>query len=56
MRSRYKIVSAEGFQLFDSTHREPFDAPDILAALERALEDTEEKDFSSVFARKAKSC
>ncbi|CAE7658140.1 unnamed protein product, partial [Symbiodinium sp. KB8] len=51
MRSRYKIVSAAGFQLFDSTHREPFDAPDILAALERALEDTEEKDFSSVFAR-----
>ena len=27
MRRRYKIVSAEGYQLFGSTLREPFDAP-----------------------------
>ncbi|CAE7518267.1 unnamed protein product [Symbiodinium necroappetens] len=52
MRRTYKIVSAEEYQLFDSTLREPFDAPFILAFLEKALLDTEEKHFSSAFAHK----
>ena len=41
---------------FDSTLRESFNAPYILASLERALSETEgqNKDFKSAFARKAK--
>ena len=57
MRKKYRIVSAEGYPLYDSTLREAFNAPYILASLERALSETEgqDKDFKSAFARKAKS-
>ena len=56
LRKKYRIVSAEGYPLFDSTLRESFNAPYILASLERALSETEgqNKDFKSAFARKAK--
>ena len=57
MRKKYRIVSAEGYPLYDSTLREAFNAPYILASLERALSETEgqDKDIKSAFARNAKS-
>eukprot|EP00439_Symbiodinium_sp_Y106_P057202 s1091_g8.t1 len=57
MRKKYRIISAEGYPLYDSTLREPFNASYILACLERTLQSTEGqgKDFKSSFARKAKS-
>ena len=57
LRMKYRIVSAEGYHLYDSTLREAFNAPYILASLERALSETQDqdKDFKSAFGRKAKS-
>ena len=57
MRKKYRIISAEGYPLYDSTLREPFIASYILACLEKTLQSTEGqgKDFKSSFARKAKS-
>ena len=52
-----RIISAEGYPLYDSTLREPFNASYILACLENTLQSTEGqgKDFKSSFARKATS-
>ena len=57
MRKKYRIISEEGYPLYDSTLREPFNASYILACLESTLQSTEGqgKDFKSSFARKAKS-
>eukprot|EP00439_Symbiodinium_sp_Y106_P004723 s7176_g1.t1 len=57
IRKKYRIISAEGYPLYDSTLREPFNASYILACLERTLQSIESqgKDFKSSFARKAKS-
>ena len=57
MRKKYRIISAEGYPLHDSTLREQINASYILACLERTLQSTEGqgKDFKSSFARKAKS-
>ena len=44
LRKKYRIVSAEGYPLYDSTLREAFNAPYILASLERALSETEGQD------------
>eukprot|EP00439_Symbiodinium_sp_Y106_P080240 s905_g19.t1 len=57
MRKKYRIISEEGYPLYDSTLREPFNASYILACLGNTLQFTEGqgKDFKSSFARKAKS-
>eukprot|EP00439_Symbiodinium_sp_Y106_P039565 s2490_g4.t2 len=57
MRKKYRIISEEGYPLYDSTLREPYNASYILACLESTLQSTEGqgKDFKSSFARKAKS-
>ena len=41
IRKKYRIISAEGYPLHDSTLREPFNASYILACLERTLQSTE---------------
>ena len=55
MRKKYRIIPAEGYPLFDSTLREPFNASYTLACLENTLQSTEGqgKDFKGSFARKA---
>ena len=57
MRKKYRIISEEGYPLYDSTLREPVNASYILACLENTLQSTEGqgKDFKSSFAHKAKS-
>ena len=58
MRKKYRIISAEGYPLYDSTLREPFNASYILACLERTLQCGHRRPregFQEQFARKAKS-
>ena len=50
-----KTSASSGFELYDCTLREEFNAPYMLACCEKHLQDTEMKDFKSSFARKAKS-
>ena len=46
---------SEGYGLYDSTLRQPFNGAYILACADRVLKEKEEKDFKSRFAHKAKS-
>ena len=49
------VRTPEGYGLYDSTLRQPFNGAYILACADRVLKEKEEKDFKSRFARKAKS-
>ena len=49
------VRTPEGYGLYDSTLRQPFNGAYILVCADRVLKEKEEKDFKSRFARKAKS-
>ena len=53
IRRKYMVRTPEGYGLYDSTLRQPFNGAYILACADRVLK--EKKDFKSRFARKAKS-
>ena len=55
IRRKYMVRTPEGYGLYDSTLRQPFNGAYILACADRVLKEKEEKDFKSRFARKAKS-
>ena len=55
IRRKYMVRTPEGYGLYDSTLRQPFNGAYILACADRVLREKEEKDFKSRFARKAKS-
>ena len=55
IRRKYMVRTPEGYGLYDSTLRQPFNGAYILACADRVLKEKEEKDFMSRFARKAKS-
>ena len=55
IRRKYMVRTPEGYGLYDSTLRQPFNGAYILACADRVLKKKEEKDFKSRFARKAKS-
>ncbi|CAE7510587.1 unnamed protein product, partial [Symbiodinium microadriaticum] len=52
IRRKYKINTPEGYTLFDSSLREPFNAPYVLAALDRQPKDMNTIKFASVFGGK----
>ncbi|CAE7240723.1 unnamed protein product, partial [Symbiodinium sp. CCMP2456] len=55
IRRKYLVKTPEGYGLCDSTLRQTFNGPYILACLEKAfLQNAEHKDFKSKFGRKAK--
>ena len=55
VRRKYMVKTVEGYGLYDSTLQQAFNAPYILACLEKVfLQNAERKDFKSKFARKAK--
>ena len=55
VRRKYLVKTVEGYGLYDSTLQQPFNAPYILACLEKVFkQNAEQKDFKSKFARKAK--
>ena len=55
IRRKYMVRTPDGYGLYDSTLRQPFNGAYILACADRVLKEKEEKDFKSRFARKAKS-
>ena len=55
IRRKYMVRTPDGYGLYDSTLRQPFNAAYILACADRVVKEKEEKDFKSRFARKAKS-
>ncbi|CAE7386490.1 der, partial [Symbiodinium necroappetens] len=55
VRRKYLVKTPEGYGLYDSTLQQPFNGPYILACLEKVfMQNAEEKDLKSKFARKAK--
>ena len=55
IRRKYMVRTPDGYGLYDSTLRQPFNGAYILACADRVVKEKEEKDFKSRFARKAKS-
>lgn len=55
IRRKYLVRTPEGYGLCDSTLRQTFNGPYILAGLEKSFQDAMNKDFASKFGRKAKN-
>ncbi|CAE7209893.1 GIP [Symbiodinium sp. CCMP2456] len=53
IRKKYMVKTEEGCNLYDSSLKEPFHAPFMLAVLNSALQNTNDKTFKSNFAKKA---